>query len=180
MSRRAGDKIAVARSLEHLADVYLASESDGTRASALYEESLLLHEETRDIYRLRAVLGKLATIARRQGDYERARTLARRVLVEAQNMVEQHWKTYSLARIGGLELAQGRPERAARLLAAGDEIRYRTLVGGITPHERVEFERDIAAVRTQLGEAAFATAWEEGKAMSPDEAIAYALADTEA
>ena len=33
----------------------------------------------------------------------------------------------------------------------------------------------MAAVREELGEAAFADAWAEGEAMSLDEALAYAL-----
>jgi len=47
----------------------------------------------------------------------------------------------------------------------------------IGPADRIEVERDISAVRTQLGEEAFAPAWAEGRAMTLDQAIAYALED---
>jgi hypothetical protein len=36
-------------------------------------------------------------------------------------------------------------------------------------------QRTIAMLRTQLGEAAFATAWAAGHAMTLEQAIAYAL-----
>jgi hypothetical protein len=38
-----------------------------------------------------------------------------------------------------------------------------------------DFERVTAAVRSQLDEAAFQSAWEAGQAMTLDEVIAYAL-----
>ena len=38
-----------------------------------------------------------------------------------------------------------------------------------------EVERDVPALRTQLGKAAFAVAWTEGKAMTSEQVVAYAL-----
>ena len=40
------------------------------------------------------------------------------------------------------------------------------------PLERTEYERDLAAIRTQLGETAFAAAWSEGHTMTLDQALA--------
>ena len=37
-------------------------------------------------------------------------------------------------------------------------------------------EKMLAAIRSELDEAAFRTAWEEGRALSADEAVALALA----
>ena len=37
------------------------------------------------------------------------------------------------------------------------------------------YEQDLAAVRSALDEASFDTAWAEGRAMSPEQAIEYAL-----
>jgi DNA-binding NarL/FixJ family response regulator len=38
-----------------------------------------------------------------------------------------------------------------------------------------DYEQDLAAVRSTLGEASFEAAWAEGRAMSPEQAIEYAL-----
>jgi hypothetical protein len=43
-----------------------------------------------------------------------------------------------------------------------------------------EYERTVAEGRTALGEAAFAAAWTEGRAMSLEEAIACALEGSDA
>ena len=40
--------------------------------------------------------------------------------------------------------------------------------------DRVEYERNLAAIRAALSEAAFAAAWAEGQAMTQERAIAYA------
>jgi len=42
---------------------------------------------------------------------------------------------------------------------------------------RASYARSVDRVREQLGEAAFAAAWDEGRALPLDQAIAYALGD---
>ena len=46
-------------------------------------------------------------------------------------------------------------------------------------NERAQHEHNMAATRQVLGEAHFHTAWASGCAMTPDQAIAYALEATE-
>jgi hypothetical protein len=41
--------------------------------------------------------------------------------------------------------------------------------------ERAEHDQAIVTARTALGEEAFAAAWEEGKKMTLDEVVEYAL-----
>jgi len=41
------------------------------------------------------------------------------------------------------------------------------------PADPAEYER--AAARAELGKAAFAAAWAEGRAMTPEQAVAYTL-----
>jgi hypothetical protein len=45
----------------------------------------------------------------------------------------------------------------------------------MSPSQRAEYERQIAAARSRLGDSAFAAAWAEGQAMSLEEAVAYAV-----
>ncbi len=44
----------------------------------------------------------------------------------------------------------------------------------IPPGERLEYERAVAAACIQVGEEAFAAAWAEGRAMTLEQAVAYA------
>jgi hypothetical protein len=61
----------------------------------------------------------------------------------------------------------GHVEEAARLFGATSALRDR-IGHPLSPADRPAYERDIAALRTALGEEAFSAAWEEGRAMSLD------------
>jgi len=67
-------------------------------------------------------------------------------------------------------------ERSARLLGAASALRE--VAGTPLPlAERSDHERLIDAVRGTVRQAVFAVAWDQGRAMSLDEAVAYALTD---
>ena len=79
-----------------------------------------------------------------------------------------------LAAIAGV---RGEAARAARLFGAAGGLRE-TVEGPIHGDDRPDHSRHegiIAAVRSSLGEPAFAAAWEAGRAMTFEEAVAYAL-----
>jgi hypothetical protein len=67
---------------------------------------------------------------------------------------------------------------AARLWGAADALReitgYTMLV-----REAGVYEPYMSAVRSELGESAFRAAWEEGRAMTEEQAIALALENEE-
>ena len=69
--------------------------------------------------------------------------------------------------LDSLAVAQGRPERAVRLFARADSMR-RTIGDPRPAYEQADVDRDLAAIRLQLGEAA-------GRAMTPEEAVTFAL-----
>jgi hypothetical protein len=71
--------------------------------------------------------------------------------------------------------AEGQPRRAAQLFGAAD-VQWRVSGGVRYTPDQPTYERDIAEVRAQLDESAFAVAWAEGLAMNTEQAIAYALA----
>ncbi|PZR96676.1 MAG: hypothetical protein DLM69_10555 [Candidatus Chloroheliales bacterium] len=62
------------------------------------------------------------------------------------------------------------------LWAAADTMRQALKSPMHRPH-RLRYERSIAALRTTLGNAAFARAWVAGQMMSQEQAVAYALED---
>jgi hypothetical protein len=78
------------------------------------------------------------------------------------------------ARAQPVRAARAQPVRAARLFGASEVLRRTSAapVGAV-----VEYARDIALVRAQLDEATFMAAWEEGKVLTLEQAIAEALAE---
>jgi hypothetical protein len=75
--------------------------------------------------------------------------------------------------LAGVAVAQQQLERAARLLGAAKAWRE-TTGAPLPPSRRAGYERDLAAVRAGVGEAAFVEAMAEGTSMSLGQAIAYA------
>jgi hypothetical protein len=73
---------------------------------------------------------------------------------------------------GGVAVAQGHLEHAARLLGAAAALREAT-GAPLSPRERVRYDRDVSTVQAGLDEAAFAEAWAMGKAMPPEQIITY-------
>ena len=64
--------------------------------------------------------------------------------------------------------------RAVRLLAAGEVLQEAL---GVTPRPiaRMQYETVCAAVRARIDEATFEAAWTEGRAMTLEQTITYAL-----
>lgn len=66
------------------------------------------------------------------------------------------------------------PARAVRLLGAADAIQR--AAGRSTPARvREQIDTETVLLRQELGEEAFAAAWNEGRAMTIDQAVRYAL-----
>ena len=109
-------------------------------------------------------------------------------LVEAHNLlaetVQDFYKdgytigaVFALEGIATLLIATGKPEKAARLIGCADAIREkipdrRPLI------EEADVYRNMAAILAKIGPSAFEVAYDEGRSMTLDEAVAYALKET--
>jgi non-specific serine/threonine protein kinase len=72
----------------------------------------------------------------------------------------------------------GKPEGAAQLLGAMESLLESiSTVRATDSTDQREYDHYAAAVRTQLDEERFAKAWSAGRAMTLEQAIAYALGE---
>jgi Tetratricopeptide repeat len=109
-----------------------------------------------------------------QGDVNTGRALLEESMAMFREMGHRYGLARSLERLGGLALALGQTERAARLY--GSAASLREAIGSPPgPLGLVELDRDVAAIRASLGEPAFAQAWAEGCALTLEQAIEDAL-----
>ncbi|HLK61561.1 MAG TPA: hypothetical protein VKU00_33745 [Chthonomonadaceae bacterium] len=83
-------------------------------------------------------------------------------------------KDPALDALGQVAAARKQPGRAVRLFAASESLRE-TIGAARSPGETEEIERDLLTARQALGEAAFSEAQQAGRAMSLEQALAYAL-----
>jgi hypothetical protein len=68
----------------------------------------------------------------------------------------------------------GRPETAAQLLSSSEAL-YRETGGGVLSWVAKMNERTLSMIHGQIGEEAVGEAWEQGRTLTIDEAIALAL-----
>ncbi|MDQ5851245.1 MAG: AAA family ATPase [Chloroflexota bacterium] len=176
LSRELGDKGAIAFTL-HILSGNALLQGDAVQALALEEASLALYRELGNKSQLPWGLKSLGHIALRQGDTARATTCFVESLALCREMESQRGLMYCLVGLAGVAGRQGQPERAARLLGAAEELAaavYEPPRSG----SRIHFERYMAVARAQLDDATWEVAWAEGRAMSLEHAIAYALDPT--
>jgi predicted ATPase len=78
--------------------------------------------------------------------------------------------------LAGIAVQQGAPTRAARLYGAAQELSERFGSPSHEPPLRIIGDRYLAILRQGLAPTALESAWQEGRHMSMDEALAYGLA----
>jgi tetratricopeptide (TPR) repeat protein len=87
--------------------------------------------------------------------------------------------SYCLIGLAGSDSLLGRPARAAELCGAG--LAAQAAVGLVMPPMvRELYNAGEATIRAQIDDATFAAAFERGRQLPIQEAVAYALADTSA
>jgi hypothetical protein len=147
---------------------------DLVSARALDEQAVELHRALGEKRRLAIAVGNLGCVLIHFGELERSRSL----LLESLAIYLETGAdiTYALQGLATLANVKGQTVRAARLLGADDALRSRT-GRAVDPGDRPDYEKTLSSVRAKLGEAAFATAWAEGQALTEEQAVALAIED---
>lgn len=164
-----GDKEGIASSLNRLG-VVARCEGDYEQAQSLLEESLDLFRELGEKEGIAMVLNNLGQIAREQERYVEARALHEDSLFILQVLGDKMAIAVCLLGLADTARAEGRPERAVRLLGAIDSM-LKAAGAVLEPTDRNEYDRNVASTREVLGEDAFQSAWAAGQEMALEQAI---------
>jgi predicted ATPase/class 3 adenylate cyclase/tetratricopeptide (TPR) repeat protein len=176
IARQLGDKWSIAYSLDNLGEVAF-HQGSYTAARSLHEESLGIRRELGDKRGIAITLNNLGGVALQQGEYASARSLYQESLGIHREVGDKRGAAYSLEAFAYLAVKADTEQRAARLWAAAAALRE-AIGSPLPPNDREEQESKIAMAKEALGEAAFAAAWEEGRAMTWEQAAAYALEES--
>jgi predicted ATPase/class 3 adenylate cyclase len=168
LAREVGNKVIIATAFNHLADV-LRSQGKMALALPLLEEGISLFREIGSGYGLPSALLSRGDTALGQREFDRASALYRESLTIWSRVGGRRGIAECLEGMASLALAQGALGQSVRLYAAAEAIRQ--AVGAPRPpRSRQAYERDLAAIRSGLGEDAFMVAWKAGQAMTLDQA----------
>ena len=145
-------------------------------AVAQLEQSLALCRELGDLRNTSMSLFMLGNTELRRGNLGRGATFLDEGARIARELEDRIGLTYFVEGLAKLSAMRGELVRAARLWGAAEAQREQMgMALSRFDLAASRYEQDLTAVRSALEEPTFEAAWAEGRAMSPEEAIEYAL-----
>jgi DNA-binding CsgD family transcriptional regulator len=164
-----GDQESQFHALFTLGDV-ARSLGDTMQALHFYQQSLTMAQAANDRRNRSMVISRLGELAFRQGNHEEALARYGESLSLARPFEDTAAVGWSLLGLARVAKAEKQHWRAACLLGAGEACLNTSL--DLDLAERSNYERDVAALRTYLGEEGYAQARDEGRKMTPEQAFA--------
>jgi predicted ATPase/DNA-binding SARP family transcriptional activator len=168
--REIGDRWLMALTLNVLGEV-ARCEANHLQAESFYRQSLALFRELDSPGRVAMELHNLAYSMQQRGEQPQARQL----FAESLTTFKQLGDWWGVAAcLEGLAGVLRDAQRAVGVLGAAEFLRE-TIQANQMPADRIEYNRVLAKLRTQLTDTDFAVAWANGRAMTRRQAIAFAL-----
>ncbi len=177
LARELGNRLEEALALRAAGEIAQAA-GDDKHASEQYAASLELFRDLGYKWEVGAVRLSQANLLQLQGDYDRSAALLEEGLLLVRDTDESLEITRCLSGIAGVACARRVPIRSARLLGAVSAMDENVDSPWFPLGDRRAYEQALAETRAQLDAATFEAAWAEGRAMSLEQAIAYALEET--
>jgi tetratricopeptide (TPR) repeat protein len=147
-------------------------EGDLPKSRTLAEESLRLHREMGDRFGATDALHTLGRTAFAQDDLATAEESFLEALANDEEVGNRTGMAIVLDNLAAKSRVDGQHLRALRLAGASEAIKE--AAGGHAPQTLIDLPDPREAARETLDEAAVEAAWEEGRAMTLDQALAYA------
>ena len=156
------------------------NDNDYRKTTARLEEGLDLFREMGDPYGIAVCCGTLGFVALHRDEVDRAADVFEEALISLRELRDRVGMLHCLMGTASVNGLRGAPDRAARLWGAAEALGEAAAVPLLPELEaRYDYEGHVAAARSQLGEGAFEEAWSEGRQMTPEQAVGYALAKPE-
>jgi hypothetical protein len=146
---------------------------DETTALALHEQALAEFRKLGDRYFQCVCLRPIGILHIRQGDLPRGLAALRESLTLAQQLGSKYESAGALYRIADAAQQTGNSARAVSLYWAA-KIVFES-IGAWQPEDDLDFETKLALCRNALGESVFATAVQQGHALTMEQAIELAI-----
>ena len=147
---------------------------DFIAARECFAKCLPLFKEMGDVHRANMIYSELAHMDRKEGHLQEAESAYRKTILDWQKLGHRAAIAHQLESFGFIARAREQAERAARLFGAAEILRERVNIP-MSPPERLEYEREVADLRAGMDESSFKNIWAEGRALTMEQAIDYAL-----
>jgi non-specific serine/threonine protein kinase len=172
-----GDR-AVAAHLAHFLGLVAVAEKDLDETRLRLKEALAIYRELEDTRNVPLCLPLLGIVTLVLRDFEEAEKLLEEGLALERRLKYKTLIFFHLMGLAAVATHRDRLRRAAKLYGASEALREAT---GLSPKPfgrlTYDYEGYLATVRAGLNEPDFDAAWSEGRAMSLEQAIEYALSE---
>jgi len=145
-------------------------------ATVFFQSCQRIYQETGDYWSQSTVWNNLGVLAQKRRDFAAAIAAYHESLRFSHPIIDRRLLSETLWNLASTCHDVGDHARAARLLAASE--RLWEVFSPLNLEEQAIHDRITVAARAAMGEAIFSAAWAEGRAMSLEEAIRYALETT--
>jgi predicted ATPase len=172
-ARATGDRRLLCANLSTLA-VALHAQGQWAAAREWYEQALEVARELGTPWEIGHALSEIGRAECDEGRHDLALKHFAEGMTILHGMGHRPGVIESLEGLAGVAAGTAAPRRAARLWGAADALRQK-IGNARSVHQSIGYERQVKAVRATLTAEAFDQAWNEGRAMTLDDAVRYAL-----
>jgi predicted ATPase/class 3 adenylate cyclase len=176
MFEKLGNQRGMADALSFLS-AFTRYDGDFSLARTQAEESLRMHQEIGDLFGLMDSLHEVGRAALEMGDLDVARSCFIESLDVLAPLGYRTLVAIVIDHLAAEALKRGRPLRAVRLAGASDALK--AAAGGQAPPEFTDLPDPREEARAAVDDEQIASAWDEGRAMTLHEAVAYARSDAD-
>lgn len=143
-------------------------------AIKIFTEAEALFKAMRNVNYSIAMRSEIGHVERMSGDLPEARAIYQETIKRWQELGNRSAVAHELECFGFIASAGGQPGRAARLFGAAEGLRE-MCQSPMTDEERVEYDQWMEGLRGNLAEADYKAAWEQGRGMTMEQAVHFAL-----
>jgi predicted ATPase/class 3 adenylate cyclase len=143
-------------------------------AKTLFEDGLNIFKRLRNKNFQMVMTSELGHIARHTGDLNQAKRMYRETIRGWQDLGHRPAIANQLECFAFIAISETEPQRALRLLGAAEALREKISLP-MANYEVLEYDEEVAQSRALLTEAEFSTLWAEGRGMTMERAIQFAL-----
>jgi predicted ATPase/class 3 adenylate cyclase len=147
---------------------------DFAEARRLSENVLDYHREIGDRVSLNGYQSAIAHALRQTGNFEEALGFYRETIIGWKELGHRGAVAHQLECFAFIAKAREQEERAAKLMSAAEALRE-ICDSPMTPQEHLEYEKEVADLRAGMDEKSFALFWAEGRSMTMEQAVDFAL-----
>jgi predicted ATPase/Tfp pilus assembly protein PilF len=171
--RKLGRWPNVASSLSNLGYmVWIAGDLGAARA--YLEEAVTMALDHHHLYIAALAQTNLGGVMQDLGDLAGARVLAGQVLESRWEQKDKEGLLHSLENFASLAVAQGEARRAVRLWGVAERLQQEINVP-LPPFWLARHQQFVDMTKSQLDDASFSAAWQEGRRMELEDAVKWAL-----